>query len=182
VCRLLLGTDGIALRLGRHEHRLDGLRGRADRLREDGSLAAGGHVRESIHAAIEEQFVYPLVRRKVDGGDELADHAIEEHQEVKSLLADIEKLSPEQADFAKKMEQVMSSVTEHVEEEEGDLLPKLKDVTAEDTRDKVGSLAEKAKSLVPTHPHPLVPGTATAQLIAGPWAGMVDRVRDLLAG
>jgi hemerythrin superfamily protein len=166
-------------------HEVNGLFGRFKQSSksETQSELAQEIVRElSIHAAIEEQFVYPLVRRKVDGGDELADHAIEEHQEVKSLLADIEKLSPEQADFAKKMEQVMSSVTEHVEEEEGDLLPKLKDVTAEDTRDKVGSLAEKAKSLVPTHPHPLVPGTATAQLIAGPWAGMVDRVRDLLAG
>jgi hemerythrin superfamily protein len=140
-------------------------------------------VRElSIHAAIEEQFVYPMVRRKVDDGDGLADHAIDEHQEVKNLLSDIEKLNPDQAEFGKTMEQVISSVTEHVEEEEGELLPKLRDTTTAESREKVGSLAEKAKSLVPTHPHPLVPGTATAQLLAGPWAGMADRLRDLLAG
>jgi hemerythrin superfamily protein len=135
----------------------------------------------SIHAAIEEQFVYPLVRAKVDGGKELADHAIEEHQEVKRLLAEIEKLEPGKAEFTEKMNKVMTSVTEHVEEEEGELLPKLKDATDADRREKIGSLAEKAKSVVPTHPHPLVPGTATAQLIAGPWASIVDRVRDLLA-
>ena len=42
-------------------------------------------------------------------------------------------------------------------------------------------MVEKAKSLVPTHPHPLVPGTATAQLVAGPWASIVDHVRDLVS-
>src|SRR3982751_787293 len=57
----------------------------------------------SIHAAVEEQFVYPLVRRKVDGGDDLVDHAIEEHQEVKKLLADIEKLDASDAQFTTKM-------------------------------------------------------------------------------
>ena len=41
---------------------------------------------------------------------------------------------------------------------------------------------EQAKKVVPTHQHPLVPGTATAQLVAGPWAATVDKVRDLLGG
>ena len=135
----------------------------------------------SVHAAIEEQFVYPLVRAKVEGGGQLADHAIEEHSEVKRLLADLEKLDTDQAEFGQKMNKVMSSVEEHVEEEEGEMFPMLREATKADTRDKIGSLAEKAKSVVPTHPHPLVPGTATAQLIAGPWATMVDKVRDLLA-
>src|SRR3954471_21061970 len=81
----------------------------------------------SIHAAVEEQFVYPLVRKKVDGGDDLVDHAIEEHQEVKQLLADIEKLEPGKAEFSNKMEKVISSVREHVSEEEGEVFPQLRD-------------------------------------------------------
>ena len=39
VRRLLLGADGVALRAGRHEHRLDGVRRGADRRREDASVA-----------------------------------------------------------------------------------------------------------------------------------------------
>lgn len=166
-------------------HEVNGLFGRFKQSSkpETQSELAKEIVRElSIHAAIEEQFVYPMVRRSVDGGDELADHAIEEHHEVKELLSDIEKLNPDQAEFAEKMDKVMAAVTEHVEEEEGEVLPELKDATSADKREKIGSLADKAKSLVPTHPHPLVPGNATAQLLAGPWAGMADRVRDLLAG
>ena len=135
----------------------------------------------SVHAAVEEQFVYPLVRAKVDGGDDLVDHGIEEHQEVKRLLAEIEKLDPGSVEFTSKMDKVISSVREHVEEEEGDVLPKLRESTSAETREKLGSVVDSAKKVVPTHPHPLVPGTATAQLIAGPWATMVDKARDLLA-
>jgi hemerythrin superfamily protein len=135
----------------------------------------------SVHAAVEEQFVYPVLRRKVDDGSGLADHAIDEHQEVKRLLADLEKLEPGDAEFTSKMDKVMAAVREHVSEEEGDVLPKLKAATDTELRDNLGTLVEKAKSVVPTHPHPLVPGTATAQLIAGPWASIVDRIRDLVA-
>jgi hemerythrin superfamily protein len=135
----------------------------------------------SIHAAVEEQFVYPLIRKKVDGGDDLVNHAIEEHQEVKQLLSDLEKLDSSDSQYTTKMDKVISSVREHVEEEEGDVFPKLKESTPAETREKVGSVVEKAKSVVPTHPHPLVPGTATAQLLAGPWAAIVDKARDLLA-
>ena len=135
----------------------------------------------SVHAAVEEQFVYPVVRAKVENGSALVDHGIEEHQEVKRLLAELEKGDPSSAGFAQTMDKVVESVKEHVSEEEGDVLPALRAATDADFRDKLGSVVERAKSVVPTHPHPLVPGTATAQLIAGPWASLVDHLRDLVA-
>ena len=46
----------------------------------------------SVHAAVEETFVYPLLRARVEGGGELADRSIEEHQDVKRLLTEIEKI------------------------------------------------------------------------------------------
>ncbi|HET6875358.1 MAG TPA: hemerythrin domain-containing protein [Acidimicrobiales bacterium] len=135
----------------------------------------------SVHAAVEEQFVYPVVRSKVENGSALVDHGIEEHQEVKRLLSDLEKGDPADAGFARTMEKVIESVREHVSDEEGDVLPALRSATNAEFRSKLGSVVEQAKSVVPTHPHPLVPGTATAQLIAGPWASLVDHLRDLVA-
>lgn len=44
----------------------------------------------------------------------------------------------------------------------------------------MGRLAEKIKPLLPTHPHPLVPGAATAQLLAGPLLSVADHLRDFL--
>ncbi|MCO8129170.1 hemerythrin domain-containing protein [Acidimicrobiia bacterium EGI L10123] len=136
----------------------------------------------SVHAAVEEQFVYPLLRAKVDGGGAMADEAIEEHQQAKRLLADLEELDAGSADHAKAMESLIETIRHHVEEEEADVFPKLRDEVGASTLDSLGDLVEQAKKVVPTHPHPLVPGTATAQLVAGPWAATVDKVRDLLGG
>lgn len=134
----------------------------------------------SVHAAVEEQFLYPLVRLKLEGGGELADHSIEEHAEVKRLLTDVEKLDAESVDYRETVEEVIDSVRHHVEDEEGDMFPQLEEATSDDLRDRIGAVVDTAKGLVPTHPHPLVPGTATAQLVAGPWATAIDKARDLL--
>ncbi len=61
------------------------------------------------------------------------------------------------------------------------MLPELRSATKEQTRKIIGSIASEAKQLVPTHPHPLVPGTASAQLAAGPWAIAIDKVRDVIS-
>ena len=140
-------------------------------------------VRElSIHAAIEEQLLYPLMRFKLENGNAIVDHAIQDHSEVKRLLADIEKLDTTSEDFYEKVQAVMAAIRHHVPEEENDLFPRLTEKVSADQRDKLGSLMEKAKSLVPTHPHPLVPGTAAAQLLAGPWASIADHIRDFVDG
>jgi hypothetical protein len=39
-------------------------------------------------------------------------------------------------------------------------------------REQMGDLFQRIKPLLPTHPHPLVPGTATAQLLVGPLASI----------
>ena len=134
----------------------------------------------SVHAAVEEQFVYPLVRMKLSKGGLQADHAIEEHQQAKQLLSDIEKQEAGTAEYTATMTELIETIRHHVEEEEGKMFPELRAETDADTLDNVGSVVDKAKGMVPTHPHPLVPGTATAQLVAGPWATVVDKVRDLL--
>ena len=46
VRRLLLGADGVAVRARRHEPRLDGVRRRADRAREDAAVGPGGDLRD----------------------------------------------------------------------------------------------------------------------------------------
>jgi hemerythrin superfamily protein len=136
----------------------------------------------SVHAAVEEQFVYPLIRAKLDNGSGMADEAIEEHQQAKRLLADLEKVDAGSSEHGTAMQELMETIRHHVEEEEGKVFPQLRAAVDDSTMDKLGSVIEEAKKVVPTHPHPLVPGTATAQLVAGPWAAIVDKVRDLVGG
>jgi len=61
------------------------------------------------------------------------------------------------------------------------VLPSLRAGVDAQRLERMGELFEQMKPMLPTHPHPLVPGTATAQLLAGPLASVADRIRDLLA-
>ncbi|MBW3615195.1 MAG: hemerythrin domain-containing protein [Actinobacteria bacterium] len=140
-------------------------------------------VRElSVHAALEEQIVYPAIRAKLDQGSEEADHAIDEHQQIKQLLADLERLDIDTPEHNDRFEGLTAAVQEHVSEEEGELFPQLRAALDPNRLDQMGSLVDKARNLMPTHPHPNVPGTATAQLAAAPLASMADHIRDFLGG
>jgi hemerythrin superfamily protein len=133
------------------------------------------------HAAAEEILVYPAVRQAAEDGSEQARHAIDEHQEIKRLLSEVDKMTADDPGRDAKVLELQQAVDHHVQEEEGELLPTLRTGLDADRLERMGELFEQMKPLLPTHPHPLVPGTASAQLLAGPLASVADRIRDLLA-
>lgn len=145
------------------------------------SALAGDIVRElSIHAAAEEQVLYPAVRQDVPGGAALADEAIAEHQRVKELAAEVERTPAADRGFDGKLRQLMAEVKHHVGEEEGELFPKLRAAMSPERLDDLGRALEGAKRLAPTHPHPGAPATPPGNVVAGMAAGVVDRARDLV--
>ena len=134
----------------------------------------------SVHAAVEEQVLYPAVRKEVPGGDELADHSIEEHQELKELLVSIERADPNDPETDQLLTQLMGTLREHVQDEEGDLFPKLR-TAAPDQLGELGEAAEKAKKMAPTHPHPHAPTSPPGNVVAGAAAAVMDKARDALS-
>jgi hemerythrin superfamily protein len=132
------------------------------------------------HAAAEEILVYPAVRRTAEDGDALAEHSIDEHQEIKRLLAELDDLPADDPAQSAKVAELERAVAEHVEEEESVVLPALEGRTSPERRERLGELFEDTKPLLPTRPHPTVPGTASAQLLAGPLASVADRIRDFV--
>ncbi len=138
-------------------------------------------VRElSIHAAVEEQVLYPAVRNKVPGGEEIADHGIDEHQEVKELLATLDGGDVQGSERAPVLARLMQEVRSHVEEEEGDVLPKLQAAVGPDELRQLGEAMAQAKKMAPTRPHPNAPSTPPGNVVAGPAAALVDKARDAL--
>jgi hemerythrin-like domain-containing protein len=147
--------------------------------------AARRIIRElAAHAAVEEVLVYPALRMKVkDGGERLADRSIEEHQQVKQLLDGAEEAMrkfPETDRFMPEVRAAVKATRHHIEEEEREVFPLLEQNLSRERLEQMGRLAEKIKPLLPTHPHPLVPGSAAAQLLAGPLLSIADHVRDFL--
>ena len=136
----------------------------------------------SIHASIEEQILYPGIRSVLPDGDSLADEAIDEHKEVKELLADLDRMDPSDSDFDTKVRRVIEDVRHHAEEEEREMFPKLRAAVSKKRLDEMGKAMERAKSAAPTRPHPRAPARPPGNLVAGPLAAVVDRVRDAVSG
>ncbi|MCQ4040489.1 hemerythrin domain-containing protein [Streptantibioticus rubrisoli] len=134
------------------------------------------------HLVAEEQYLYPVVRRYVDDGDDLADKEIEDHAGIERLLKDLEGRAAEDDQFDHLVAKLRLDVTEHVRDEEGRLFALLAESCAPEVLDELGEKIRKAKKAAPTRPHPSAPDTPPANKIFAPGAGMVDRVRDLLTG
>lgn len=136
----------------------------------------------SIHASIEEQVLYPGIRDVLSDGDDLAEEALSEHQEVKELLSHLDRMDPSDSGFDAKVRSVIDDVRHHVGEEESEMFPKLMSAVPRERLDGLGERMEKAKKVAPTRPHPMAPSTPPGNLVAGPMAAAVDRARDAVMG
>lgn len=78
-----------------------------------------------VHTAIEEEIFYPAVRKAIDDSD-LMDEALVEHAGAKSLIAQLEEMSPEDDLYDAKVTVLGEQIDHHVREEEGDMFKQAK--------------------------------------------------------
>jgi hemerythrin superfamily protein len=134
----------------------------------------------SVHAVMEEQFVYPALR-DAEADTRVLD-ALEEHHAVKLTLAELETLPPTHERFGAKVRLLAENVQRHLEEEERELLPVLERTLDADRRRALGEALDRAKRAAPTRPHPAAPDTPPGNFVAGAFAAVYDRSRDALRG
>jgi hemerythrin superfamily protein len=99
----------------------------------------------TVHAAIEEQSIYPVLARDVPEGEALEEEAEQDLVEAKQLIAQIEHagFKGPQVDVA--MEILHSTVTHHVEEEESEIFPKMRQSLGQDVLDPLGTEVDRIK-------------------------------------
>ena len=117
----------------------------------------------AVHAAIEEEHFYPST--KSARTEELLQEAVEEHLSVKRIIADLLECEPSDPQFDAKIKVLQEQVEHHVEEEEGELFPKVKRMFSEDQLEDLGmameDLAEELKeSGSPREQVPMETGSA----------------------
>ena len=78
-----------------------------------------------VHAQIEEELFYPPAREKT-GDRDLVDEAVVEHMGAKTLIAQIEAMRPGQPLYDAKVTVLGEQVRHHVEEEESELFPEVR--------------------------------------------------------
>ena len=67
-----------------------------------------------------------------------------------------------------------------MEEEEGELFPKVRKLLEPQMLAELGVRMEKAKKLAPTRPHPRAPDMPPGNIVAGSVAAIMDRGKDLM--
>lgn len=105
----------------------------------------------SIHAAIEERELYPLMHRSLPEDDSV-EHAEHEHAEAKAVLAVLGQLEPTDEPFDEMVNELISDVRHHVQEEEDELFPQLREAVSDEELEQLGQRLEQAKQSAPKKP------------------------------
>lgn len=101
------------------------------------------------HMAVEERYVYPLVREHLPGGDGLADRAAAAHTVLDALLRELELVPADVPRFAELWHQVTAEARAHAADEESRVFPLLSRYCAPSTLDELAHRIRAARSLVP---------------------------------
>ncbi len=136
----------------------------------------------SVHAAIEEQVFYPCARATVPDTEAIALESLEEHHIIKWLLSELVDMDPAHERFTAKVTVLIENVRHHVEEEESDFFPKMRQHIGRNELADLGQALADAKKSAPTRPHPRMPDAGPANGVAGAITGAVDRVGSNLSG
>jgi hemerythrin superfamily protein len=125
-------TDAIALLTNDHQEVKDLFEKYEDLAQADSDDEEKKNLAEEIctmltvHATIEEEIFYPAARDAIDD-ESLLNEAEVEHQSAKDLIAQIQASDPSDALYDAQVKVLGEYVSHHVEEEEGELFPKIKD-------------------------------------------------------
>lgn len=92
----------------------------------------------TIHAHIEETILYPALKAAAETRD-ITEEAYEEHQEVKDLLAELEATPADSEEWSDMIMELRENVEHHVEEEEGEMFTKAREVLSEQQLNEIGA-------------------------------------------
>ncbi len=115
----------------------------------------------AVHTTIEEKVFYPAAYASAT--EETLHEAVQEHLSVKRLIVDLMEATPGDAEFDAKMKVMQEQVEHHVQEEEGELFPKVEKQLDEVNLEQLGG---RMQSLF------------TREMKAGPGRNLPDQIDE----
>ena len=120
----------------------------------------------SVHAVIEEQLpIWFPGHRAGDRGHRPREPRGASCSEVG--LEELDSMSPEDERFDAKVAVLIEMVRHHVEEEEADFFPMVRDELGHNALNELGDALLAAKKVAATHPHPTGPDEPPGNVVAG---------------
>ncbi len=114
----------------------------------------------AAHGKIEELLFYPAVC--TDDTTDLLHEAVEEHLEVKRVVAELMEMDVEDELFATKLDELEQMVEHHVEDEESKLFPQVREEELVDLEELAARLEEQFAQLMQTEPREQLPNELDA--------------------
>ncbi len=148
---LMKGRSTDAIDLLKKDHRkVEGLFQKVKANEDGNNLSTFKRIKAELdaHAHIEEKIFYPHLMKK---GDEelqkIVREGIEEHRQAKTLLAELANMTGTSETFKARIKVLMEDIEHHVQEEEGEMFPMVRDQIDGKTMEKLGARmqAEKTK-------------------------------------
>jgi hemerythrin superfamily protein len=135
----------------------------------------------AVHETAEEQMVHPRARKELpDGAGVVHERLVEEHK-AKEALRELERMDMDSPDFESAFRAFRTDVLAHAVAEEQQEFAGLTEALDDEELQSMRRAVEFAEGVAPTCPHPGVE-SVTANDLLGPFAAMLDRVRDALHG
>ncbi|WP_030455335.1 hemerythrin domain-containing protein [Herbidospora cretacea] len=133
----------------------------------------------AVHETAEEELVHPYARKVVTDGSTVVDQRLEEENEAKQALSDLEEMGTDNPDFLKHLDALRTDVIAHAEAEERFEFPQLSTEGDPDRLRQMTAGVKAAQKTAPTHPHPGVESAKKNMLLGAP-AALMDRARDAI--
>ena len=97
-----------------------------------------------VHTHIEETIFYPKLKEEKELEDIVLE-GIEEHHQAKMFLHELSDLTEDSEKFEPKLKVLMEDIIHHVQEEEGEMFPKVEELFDEETLKELGAEMEEEK-------------------------------------
>ncbi|SDO94376.1 hemerythrin domain-containing protein [Actinacidiphila guanduensis] len=132
----------------------------------------------AVHEVAEELIVRPVAKRTA--GSQEADARNAEEAEAAEVLKHLEGLDVDSAEFTSAIKEFEKSVGDHADSEEAEEFPAILHGCTQEERHTMGERLQAAEKMAPSHPHPTAAGKPGMVALTGPFAAMMDKVRDAM--
>lgn len=106
----------------------------------------------TVHTYIENEVMYPRVRELVPEVEDDILESFEEHHVADVLVVELAAMKPDDERFTAKTTVLIENVRHHIEEEEEEWFPKVREALGRNALQEIGEAMQEARKKAPTRP------------------------------